>query len=161
MRGGCRLAGVGARPLNFTVRRPVSTPVKIVVLSILAPAAAIVLGALAQLGLTTMVPQVQQLSIRHVSLDSYLVVAVLLLLSFVVGWILPRLAPTRLAFCACAVVSAGWFLAWLAALFVSVPQLRLRFDALSAVYLGSAMSPLLGVVFGWMIGMSANVRRSV
>jgi hypothetical protein len=42
-----------------------------------------------------------------------------------------------------------------------VPQLRLRFDALSAVYLGSAMSPLLGVVFGWMIGMSANVRRSV
>ncbi len=109
MRGGCRLAGVGARPLNFTVRRPVSTPVKIVVLSILAPAAAIVLGALAQLGLTTMVPQVQQLSIRHVSLDSYLVVAVLLLLSFVVGWILPRLAPTRLAFCACALVSAACF----------------------------------------------------
>jgi len=36
--------------------------VKIVVLSILAPAAAIVLGALAQLGLTTMVPQVQQLT---------------------------------------------------------------------------------------------------
>jgi hypothetical protein len=116
---------------------------------------------LAQLGLTTMWPQVRRLSIRHVSLDSYLVVVAVLLLSFAVGWSLRRLAPTRVAFCACALVPAGWLLAWLAALFVSVPQLRLRFDALSAVYLGSAISPLLGVILGWMTGESADARRSV
>jgi hypothetical protein len=139
----------------------VEAPAKTVLLSAVAPAAAIVLAALSQLALTTMWPQVQQGTIHHVSLDSYLVVATALLLSFVVGWSLRQRAPTRLAFWACVLVPAGWLLAWIAALFVSVPQMWLRFDALSAVYLGSAMSPLVGIILGWMIGGSADARRSV
>jgi len=102
-------SGACARPLNFTVRRAREAPMKSALLSVLASAVAIVLGALMQLALTTLWPQVQSITIRHVSLDSYVVVGALLVLSFIVGR-----SPTRIAFWASSVVPLGWLAAMVA-----------------------------------------------
>jgi len=124
---------------------------KIALLSVLASAAAIVLGALMQLALTALWPQVQSITIRHVSLDSYVVVATLLLLSFTVGWSLRRRAPTRIGFWASFLVPLGW----LAAMVVT-PHSEFGLDALTVVFLAGATSPLLGVVLGWAVAESAQ-----
>jgi hypothetical protein len=156
----CAPAALGRRfwvPLNFTVRWTVETPGKLVLLSVVAPPAAIILGALMQLGLITMWPQAQQLMIRHVSLDSYLVVAAMLLLSFFVGWSLRRRAPTSLALWTSTLAPAGW----LVALLLVTHHQRFSLDALTSVYLGCATAPLLGVILGWMVGESSGARRPV
>lgn len=136
-------------------------PAKTVVLSVVAPAAAIVLGALSQAGLVSLWPQMQRLSIGGVSLDSYLVAATILLLSLAVGWWLRPRAPARLALCISVLVPTGWLIVWLAALLVRMPPVRLRFDALSGVYLGCATFPLLGIMLGWKIRKSAGARQAV
>jgi len=135
----------------------VETPAKIVLLSVVAPAAAIILGALVQLGLITMWPQAQQFTIRNVSFDSYVAVAAMLLLSFVVGWSLRRRVPTSLGLWTSALVPAGW----LVALLLVAHHQRFGLDALTGVYFGCATAPLLGVILGWMIGESSGARRSV
>src|SRR5439155_23702602 len=102
------------------------TSAKTVLLSVLASAAAIFLAALTQLGLTTAWPRMQQVTIRNVSLDSYVVVVALLILCFVVGWSLRRRTPNGFALWSCAVVPAGW----LVALLVVIPHERFSLNAL-------------------------------
>jgi len=146
-----RLSGVVVRPLNFTVRRTMEAPVRIVLLSAMAPAAAIVVAALAQLGLTTIWPREQAVTIGHVSVDSYVAVAAMLLLSFVVGWSLRRRTPTRIALWASFLVPFGWLAALLAA-----PHAQFGRDTMTGVFLAGATSPLLGVVLGWVVAESRS-----
>lgn len=124
---------------------------KIALLSVVASAAAIVLGALTQHALVTSWPQVQNVTIRHVSVDSYVAVVALLLLSFIVGWSLRRRTPTRIALWASFLVPLGWLAAM-----VATPHAQFGLDALTVVFLGGATSPLLGVVLGWAVAELAQ-----
>ena len=117
----------------------------------LAPAAAIVLAALAQLTLTSLWPGVQHFSARGVSIDSYLVVGAVATLSMLVGYRLWRSAPTRSGF----LVSLLAPLAWLGLVLSTLPPFRvIALNFATTFTLAVAIAPLGGLLAGWATSAS-------
>jgi hypothetical protein len=130
---------------------PVSTVTTFLV-ALISPAAAIVGAALLQVALQIVWPGVQQVTIRGITLDSYVAVGALLLLSVLTGaWLRWRTA-NRFALAAALLVPVGWLIALL-------PHSRLAFNLDALMWLAAAISPLLGVVIGAMWGARLGVWR--
>src|SRR5579863_599667 len=131
---------------------------KAALLRLLLPASAIVGGALVQLALVSVWPGIQHSSIANVSLDSYLAVAAMLILSFWVGRVLWACAPGRSTLLLSLVAPLGWFLALLWAVYH--PR-QLSFSALGFVLLFTALAPLLGLLLAYSLPSNQRLERPV
>ena len=131
---------------------------KAALLRLLLPAGAIVGGALVQLALVSVWPGIQHSYIANVSLDSYLAVVAMLILSFWVGRVLWARAPGRSTLLLSLVAPLGWFLALLWAVYH--PR-QLSFSALGLVLLFTALAPLLGLLLAYSLPSNQRLERPV
>ena len=131
--------------------------------SLLLPALAIFMAALAQHILTTTWPGIREIRFPIVTIDSYFVVLSSGFLCFLAGAILQRYVGSRSGF-VCAVIAPLAFL-WLV-LWPLVGQPMLEFGVKIAwlrpsvlFFIVASISPLLGVALGW--SYSGAQRRQV
>lgn len=150
-----RLLGAGGWPLKLTVSRPLTDVMKSLLLRLLLPAGAIVVGALAQLAFISAWPGVQQRSIAKVSLDSYLTVGAILILSFGAGRFLLARASERSKLLPSLVVPSAWILVLSCAAY----RPPLSFSALSLVFLSVALAPLLGLLLAYSLPSNHSLER--
>jgi hypothetical protein len=129
---------------------------KSVLLSLFAPAGAIVGGALLQLALTSVWPQIQRSTIANVSVDSYIAIAAILILSFWVGRILSRRAPARPTVLISLIVPFVWFVAVIRTLYWPVP---LSFNTLSVDLFLTASAPLFGLLLAYSLPSNQRLER--
>ena len=117
-------------------------------LSLVLPALAILIAALAQLLLTTIWPGVQHIAFPGVSADSYFVVLLLVLLCFVAASWLQRNVRTLPGAVCTAVVPTAWLLL---SLWANVGHAKhiAWFRPITIFMIAAAMAPLVGVAAGW------------
>jgi CDP-diglyceride synthetase len=129
---------------------------KSALLRLLLPAGAIIGSALLQLALVSVWPGIQHRYIANVSLDSYLAVVAMLILSFWVGRVLWTRAPERSTLLLSLVAPLGWFLALLWAVYH--PR-QLSLSALGFVLLFTALAPLLGLLLAYSLPSNQPLER--
>src|SRR4029077_15590160 len=129
---------------------------KSTLLRLLLPAGAIIGSALLQLALVSVWPGMQHRSIANVSVDSYVAVAAMLILSFWVGRVLWARTPGRSTLLLSLVAPLGWFLALLWAVYH--PR-QLSLSALGVVLLFTALAPLLGLLLAYSLPSNQRLER--
>ena len=120
------------------------------VLNLVLPALAIVLSALAQLALTTFWPGIQFVHSDFVSVDSYIVLLLALVLSFVAGRLARRSVPTVAGAAVAAIAPMAWFALIFRGSFLIGGSIS-WFQPLTIIMLSSAIAPLIGVALGWAL----------
>jgi hypothetical protein len=128
---------------------------KTVALSVFAPAGAIGIGALLQQLLMSLWPEFKKYSVGNVSLDSYFGLLAVACLTFWVGIMIKRSAPTRGALIASFLFPAIWFfLMQLAVYPVGTPfnTLRLVFELIAA-------APLLAMALAYVLPSDQRLGR--
>jgi len=113
-------------------------------LAITAPAAAIVTAVLAQFALQTVWPGVMNISLDGLSVDSYLTVVVMRLLSVLVGVWLRRRGPNRSSQAASFVAPIIWFIAIL----LTKHPARALSSMETFLLLAGAVAPLVALAAG-------------
>ena len=126
-------------------------------LSLVFPAAGIVISALAQFILTTLWPGMRAFPSVVVSIDSYLGVLLLVALSFLAGGWTRRNVPTS-AGAACALIAPLlWLAVWVKGLLIGFgPIAWLRPLTLFALF--SAAAPLISVALGLVLPFQSQKR---
>ena len=129
---------------------------KSALLRLLLPAGAIIGSALLQLALVSVWPGIQHRSIANVSVDSYLAVVAMFILSFWVGRVLWTRAPERSTLLLSLVAPLGWFLALL---WAAYHPRQLSLSALGFVLLFTALAPLLGLLLAYSLPSNQRLER--
>ena len=115
--------------------------VALVALAVVAPAAAIVAGALLQQALISVWPGVQAHTIFNVSLDTCSCAVIMGCLTFWVGLRIRRSAPARAMIIPALIFPAVWLVLFQFAVYPPAAP----WNALRVVYTALALAPLIGV----------------
>lgn len=130
-------------------------PIKAAALSVFAPAAAIVAGALLQQVLLWVWPGVQAHTILNLSLDTYLGAAAVACLTFLVGLGIRRSAPGRVMIFAALIFPVIWLFLVLLKVYPTAAPL----SALGVVFAAIAVAPIAGI--GLAYALPSNNRSGV